>query len=214
MRVMQGLLLHARARSATSVVIAMGGVAGVAWLAAAQLAEQPSLLLPVLDGHPVLVPVVVAAPVLTSILLSVTLSGHDTDLERTAPRLSMPARALHAAAAVALAVAACVAAVAWHPSDLGSAAATRNALGLAGVALLSGAVLPVPPWAPGFCYALTTYLTAPRTPTGGSTWWAWAVQTGAADGSWVVAMALLIAGVAAYAARGPARASRIPALIA
>ena len=53
-------------------------------------------------------------------------------------------------------------------------------------------------------YVIVVYFAAPRTPDYGASWWAWPMQPGAPDSSWICATILVITGAVAYGRRGPA----------
>ncbi|SDQ06820.1 hypothetical protein [Quadrisphaera sp. DSM 44207] len=148
--------------------------------------------------------VVVAAPMIAAVVLSSTLQGPDAALERCAPRLSSRWRAGHGCVAVAVASGALAWAAAPSPAALDGAAMARNTTGLLGAVLLTAALLPsVLSWVPAVSWAAVTYLAGPRSGREGSEWYAWLLQPGGLDGSWVVAVLLLVTGVLEYAVRGP-----------
>lgn len=194
-----GAVLHLRGRRAGWVVIGVLVLAAVSWWSAGWLASRTYF-----DGPLARPPVAVLAPLVAAVMVSATLAGGDIELDRTAARLTATHRAAHALVA-AVTVAAVLGAVATDtPETFGSYALIRNSLGLIGLVLLAAAFLSAGlAWAPALTYSVVVYLAAPRTPRAGSSWWAWPMQRGGPDPSWLVAVALLAAGVTAYAWRGP-----------
>lgn len=196
---------HARARHLFPALTALIALAVVSGLGSRWLSSQTSLDRH-LEGHLARLPVVVMGALVAAVLVSVTLSGADVDLERTVPRLTRGSRAVHALAAVALAAGILAAATTPHALDFAAAAMVRNTAGLVGLILVSVTLLPSAlSWAPTFGYAVLTLLAGPRSADRGAAWWAWPLQPGPLDASWTVAALLLSAGAILYAVRGPAR---------
>lgn len=189
-----GAVLHLRERRMGWVALGLPALTATAWWSAGWLSSRPYF-----GGADARVPVVAFASLLAAVLISLTLAGADIDLTRTASRLTARHRAVHSAVA-ATAVCALLALVATDtPQTFGSYALIRNSLGLIGMVLLATAVLPAAlTWAPAFVYTLVIYLAAPSGQGHGAQWWAWIVQPGDPDPSWVVAIVLLATGVVLY----------------
>lgn len=196
----RGAVLHARARRLPLAAVALVGVALAAWAAevwASGLADR---------GAFELVTVAVFAPLAAAVVLSVTLSGADVDLEHTSPRLSAGGRARRAVGTVLVAGLVLGAVAVLEPAGAPSAVLVRNVAGLLGAVLLAVTVLPpATAWVPALLYAGFTYLITPAPPPVASAWWSFLVQPQRPDASWLVAAALLVCGAAAYAVRGPTR---------
>lgn len=209
----RGLHLHLRERRgdlvALGVLVVGAGAAPLAWWLTAQARLAQAGFGPQ-DVPASRLPVVVLAPVLAAVLVSITLHGADLDLDATASRLSRRWRAAHAtlvAVATTVVLGASMAPWGW---DTGSAATARTCAGLVGLVLLGVTVLPpLLSWVPAFVYGSLVSLLSPDGIPGAS-WWLWAAQPGPPDASWVVAGVLLVAGVVAYALRGPAHGSSRP----
>ncbi|PZG01504.1 hypothetical protein C1I99_06740 [Micromonospora deserti] len=147
----------------------------------------------------------VLAPLLAAILLTRTLAGTDVLLERSMPRLTQGRRMVHASMAMMLCCLPLTVAGAAVLEAAATLAMLRNALGLCGMVLLSATVIRVQAaWMPILGYGLLSMATAPRDTARGAAWWAWTVQPGRPNVSWVVAGFLVVAGVTAYVRRGPA----------
>lgn len=197
--IQRGKWLHIRARNLHWVTLGLLLLSALAWGAAHWLASRPFL-----DGPGARTPVAVLAPLLAAMLVSTTLAGSDVDLERSTAHLYPGWRAVHAFG-VGLVPSALLAATAIdQPQIWGSYSLVRNSAGMVGAVLLSAIVLPATvTWAPVFTYVVVVYLAAPHTPTPDSTWWAWPMQAGALDPSWVCAGILLTAGTIGYGVLGP-----------
>lgn len=196
---MWGTVLHLRVRRAGWVALGPLLLAAASWWSANWLATCTYF-----DGPLARPPVAVLAPLIAAVMVSTTLAGSDIELDRTASRLTSPRRAAHALVA-AVTVAAVLGVAATNAlATFGSYALIRNSLGLIGLVLLAASLMPaVLAWAPALTYSVTVYLAAPRAPHAGSPWWAWPMQSGGPDASWVVALALLVAGLTAYSIQGP-----------
>lgn len=189
-----GFALHCRARRVYWVLAALLILSAVSWYAAASLAGHPEL-----GGFPARAPVVVGAPLLAAVLVSATLTGPEPELDRTSARLGHAWRAGHACLAMTVPALLLAAAVPGQPFEWGAAVMVRNVAGLVGVVLLTAEWLPTTPsWAPGFGYTAVCYLAAPKTPRAGSDVWAWPMQPGGPDASWVMAAGIASAGITVY----------------
>ena len=203
---MTGAMLHLRERRMGWVALSLPVLTGVAWWSASWLTTRTFF-----SGAVARVPVVAFAPLLAAILVSLTLAGADTDLTRTASRLTTRHRAVHGAVA-AIAVCALLALAATDtPQTYGSYALIRNGLGLTGMVLLAATLLPAAlTWAPALVYTFVIYLAAPSDQGRGAPWWAWVMQPGDLDPSWAVAITLLATGLALYTRHGSARTAHQP----
>lgn len=194
-----GTVLHLRGRRAGWAVLGVLVLAAASWWSAGWLTSRTYF-----DGPLARPPVAVLAPLIAAVMVSTTLAGSDIELDRAASRLTGPRRIAHALTAAAT-VAVVLGVVATDaPETFGSYALVRNSLGLIGMVLLAAALMPaVLSWAPTLTYTVVVYLAAPRVPHVGSPWWAWPMQRGGPDASWIVAVALLVAGATTYAIHGP-----------
>lgn len=199
-----GTWRHVRARRLELVALAVVAVALACGWAARWASAQEDLVQ--VDGSLVRLPVVALGSITVAVLLSVGLHGAEPELEASTPRLSAARRGAHALLAAALGGAATAAAMP-HVQEFGAAAMVRDVVGLLGLVLLATAFAPPAlSWVPAVGYGALAFLAAPRGASHGAAWWAWTLQGGGPDPSWLVAGALLVAGVAAYALRGPALA--------
>lgn len=189
-----GVWLHIRARHLQWIIPAMLLLSTGSWQIAKWLANYPYF-----DGPNARAPVAIAAPLVAAIALSATLSGADSDLECSTARLSIRWRSLHAIAAALIPGTLLAIAATDQPEIWGSYALVRNTIGMVGIILITASVLPPKlSWAPTLAYVLVVYLAAPRTATYGSSWWAWPMQPGAPDASWIAAGLLFTAGILVY----------------
>lgn len=194
-----GLRLHLRARRVGTAACALLVLAGLLWISGKWLAG-----LPWSTGPSARVPAVVLGPLLAVVVTSRTLAGADLDLDRTSPRLSANYRLIHALLSCGIPAVAVALVLLPDPAVFGAAAAARNTLGLMGLVLVSACLgPPALAWAPATVLTLTTYLAGGRARGAGASWWAWLMQNGDPDPSWVVAGFALIVGVTLYALRGP-----------
>ncbi|MEJ5913134.1 hypothetical protein [Pseudokineococcus sp. 1T1Z-3] len=197
----RGLWLYLRARHVGWVAMALLLLTAASWWATGWLSTRTYF-----GGAWARPPVVGLSPLLAAVLVSATLVGADTDLDRTAPRITAQWRAVHATTAALIPTVLLALVATDTPQTFGSYALMRNSLGLTGIVLLTATIIPtVLAWAPALTYVLVAYLAAPRTPTAAAQWWAWPIQPGGPDPSWIVATSLLAAGLAAYTRYGPAR---------
>lgn len=195
-----GLWLYSRARHLQWVVPLLLLLAITSWRIALWLAHYVYF-----DGVNARAPVAIVAPLLAAVLISVTLSGADVDLERSTARLSIRWRTIHALAAAVIPGALLAITALDQPQIWGSYALVRNTIGLVGIVLIAATVLPSTlTWSPALVYVIVVYLAAPRTPEYGSSWWAWPMQPGTPDSSWICAAILVITGAVAYGRHGPA----------
>lgn len=203
-RARTGTWRHVRARWLDLVALAAVAVALVCGWAARWASAQEELVRA--DGSLVRLPVVALGSVVVAVLLSVGLHGAEPELEASTPRLSAARRGAHALLAAVLGCAATAAAMP-HVQEFGAAAMVRDVVGLLGLVLLATVLAPPAlSWAPALGYGTLVFLAGPRGTAHGAPWWAWTLQAGGPDPSWLVAGALLGAGVVAYAVRGPALA--------
>lgn len=195
----QHQVLHWRARRGMGVLFAVCALSLSAYYLGQWLIARPYL-----GGPDARVPVAVLVPLMASALVSTTLGGADVNLERACPRLDRRRRIGHAllsglGVGVLLGVAGLT-----EPETFGSLALIRNELGMLGSVYLAATLVPIiVAWAPTFAYVIVVYLAAPGSPTFGSTWWAWPMQDGGYDASWMSALMLFTAGVVAYGWFGP-----------
>lgn len=194
-----GFRRHVRARGIGTAALGLLVLTGVLWVSGTWLAERSWS-----TGASARVPVVVLGPLLAAVLSSRTLAGADLDLDRSSPRLSRRHRLGHALVSCCVPAAGVALPLFSDPWVFGGAAAARNTLGLVGMVLLSACLGPPSlSWAPVTFLTFTTYLAGGRARGAGASWWAWLVQDGRLDPSWLVAGVAVSAGVALYAVRGP-----------
>ena len=195
---MSPLWLHLRARHLTGVTLALPLVVVLTQEVAQRLVVEPG-------GAAARLPVTAVAPLVVTVLLSLTLAGADVELDRSQPRLTWRLRAGHTLAALAVAGSALAVTTLEEPQVYGAGAMVRNAVGLFGLILLStGLWSPRANWVPAFAYTVAVSAVAPD-PSSGAAWWAWLIQPGRLDPSWIAAVALLTAGLIVYVRRGPSR---------
>ncbi|WP_125802671.1 hypothetical protein [Actinoplanes sp. ATCC 53533] len=176
------------------MLIVAAAVAGVA----AELSSHESLV-----GW--WVAVAALGPLFAVIFAARSLAGTDVVLERSVPRLTGGRRIAHAGAVLTVCCVPLALAGAATLDAAATAAMVRNVLGLLGMMLLAATVAGVRAgWLPVFGYGLLALATAPRDTSRGAAWWAWTVQPGLPNVSWIVAGVLAVAGVAVYGRRGPA----------
>ncbi|MFG1610461.1 hypothetical protein [Actinoplanes sp. NPDC049265] len=150
------------------------------------------------------VPVVTLVPLVVMVSVLPTLAGADPALESSTPRLRPRWRLTHAAIAAVLSAAVLAPAGVLALGAPNGSALVRNSLGVLGLALLAGTVLPIQAaWAPPMGYLLAVLAGAPHDPGGVAAWWAWPTQPGGTGVSWLVAGVLLAGGLIGYAGRGP-----------
>ena len=191
-----GLARHLTTREVWLALIAVTAVGGVTAAVCATLTARGSL-------SSWWVPVASIAPALVTVLCARTLAGHDVTLEQSMPRTRTTLHTLHAVGLITVnALVAGAVGARLLDGDAGSAM-IRNSLGLAGLTLASAALLrPAATWIPVIGYTLFILMAAPREP-GVVAWWAWPTQPGSNEASWIVAAALLLAGLIAYSRAGP-----------
>lgn len=196
----RGLWFHSRALHLQWVVPLLLLLAVISWRIALWLAHYLYF-----DSVNARAPVAIVAPLLAAVLISVTLSGADVDLERSTARLSIRWRTVHGLVAAVIPGALLAITALDQPQIWGSYALVRNTIGLVGIVLIAATVLPATlTWSPALIYVIVVYFAAPRTPDYGASWWAWPMQPGAPDSSWICATILVITGAVAYGRRGPA----------
>lgn len=193
--------LYGRCRNVPWTLMGLLLLSAASWVAAEWLAA----LGPV--WHPQSrVPVIAAAPLLAATLIGGTLHSPDVDLDHATPTNFALLRLGQVLSSTALCVGLLALIALRAANTFGSAALVRNAVGYIGISCLAAVFLGAAvAWLPGLIVGLTLYLTAPTVPAGIDSWWAWTMQDGRWDGSWVVAATLCVAGVAFYAYRGPRR---------
>ncbi|MFF8035607.1 MULTISPECIES: hypothetical protein [unclassified Streptomyces] len=191
---MRGLILYARARrvpaSLAAVVISAVAVGALARDGGGE------------PGDPRLPVLVLAAGVMAA---STGLGGQDLALDRTAAIRWVPRRAAHVLLAGAV-VGTVLLAVQTMGADLATTAfVVRDSAGLMGLAALGAALSGGPyAWTPPFAWLSFAFFAPPPTsvPMQVATWML--LPPGTAAGTWT-ALALTVAGTAAYAVAGPRR---------
>ncbi|NDL56930.1 hypothetical protein [Phytoactinopolyspora mesophila] len=190
--------LHMRARLVPYGVVAVALVAAVSWAAAGYLMDRPFS-----SGPDARIPVVVAAPLVCSILLSMGLGGRDELLERST---AVPWRAVRAGHVVVMATVPGVALALTGmraSQTYGAFELVRNTAGFAGVVLLAAVALGAGlAWLPVGIYAGVVYLAAPRDLPEHTVWWTWPLQPWGTTGAAWVAAALFVAGLILYCRLG------------
>lgn len=195
--------LYGRSRGWAHVLVGLVVLAIVAWWAATWLVTFQGFWEPLSR-----VPVTASAPLLVATLISRALDSPDVDLDRALPVHWPTLRAGHVLAWTALSVVLLGLTATASPFTFGSAALARNVLGYVGLTCLAAVVLGARlAWLPGLVLGFALYLSAPRIPSSFDRWWAWPMQDGRWDGSWVVAVSLFLAGLTLYAHHGTKRAA-------
>jgi len=152
------------------------------------------------------VPVTAVAPLLAATLIGSAMDSPDVDLDKASPVRWPLIRGGQVVAWTALAALTLGLVATTAPFTFGSAALVRNVIGYVGIACLATVLLGARlAWVPGIVIGLTLYFSAPDVPTQPDHWWAWSMQDGRRDGSWVVAGSLFLAGLTLYAGRDPKR---------
>lgn len=190
--------LHVRARYGPGTAAGLVLSTLLAWAAAEWLSSRPYLPGP--EARP---PVAALAPVLTAVLVSVTLTGADEELERSTARPWRPIRLAHVL--VATTVCACGLALTglWEPARYGAYELARNTVACVGIVTVATALVGAArAWAPLLAYVGVVYLTAPRPVVAATAWWAWPVQPASAGAAWWAAAAWFAAGIVLYARNG------------
>ncbi len=193
--------LYGRSRGWLPVVISLALVAVAGWWAAGWLGYRNGFW----DPHS-RIPVVAACPLIAAALVGSALGSRDLDLDTAAPVRWVVLRASQVLMWTWLAAAPLGLVLTTDPLVFGSSAIIRNVMGYIGLAcaatVLIGARLA---WAPGLVIAFALYFSAPDVPTRFDRWWAWSMQDGRFDGSWGVAIAFFVTGLALYSVHGPKR---------
>ncbi len=189
---MTGLALHLRARRAPTAIVAAAASTALLWAAWVTFSNDP------------VVAVQVAAPAVlfTVVAAASTLGGADEELDRTAARPWVPRRAAHlllaGAASAALLLAAALTPVSFGPARI----LVRDAAGLLGLAALGATALGA---ARAWFAPVAWTCAAIVVPAGDSVarqLATWPVQPGDSRPAALAAIALALAGGAAYALRG------------
>jgi len=187
-------LLYARSRSALAAGAVLLALCAAAALAGSWLVARPSL-----EPATARLPVTVALALAAAVVLAGTLHSPAHELERTTPRSWAVWRAGHATAA---ALGAVVAVLPVLPAaEHGQQALVRNTAGLLGLALLTAAALgPRLAWTLPLGYTATVYLAGSPGTGAGRPLWAFLLQPAGSAPAVPVALVLLAAGVATWAA--------------
>lgn len=193
--------LYGRSRGWTTVLVSLALLTLTSWWLAAWLGTFQGFWYPEARA-----PVTAAAPLLASIVIGRALDSPDVDLDRSSPVHWPTLRGGHVLAWTAVCGVLLALTATTEPLTFGSVALVRNVLGYVGLTCLAAVALGAPlAWLPGLVLGFTLYLAAPRIPSSFDRWWAWPMQDGGWDGSWVVAGGLFLVGLALYALRGPRR---------
>ncbi|MFF9146785.1 hypothetical protein ACF1BN_18180 [Streptomyces sp. NPDC014861] len=154
------------------------------------------------DGAPHARVPVLMAPLLVAAAIGTSLHTASDELDRTAVRAWWPLRLGHVLVPAVLAACLFALVLRGHPVEFGGAAAVRNTLGLTGLAVGAAALTGArTSWLPPVTYTAAVYLTPPEATA--AAWWGWALRPAPEGAAWTVACALLCAGTALFAWRGP-----------
>ncbi|MEU2660309.1 hypothetical protein ABZ615_33950 [Streptomyces sp. NPDC007325] len=184
--------LYLRSRGVPGALAVVLAAVAAAWLLAPE------------DGSPHARVPVVMAPLLVAAAIGTSLHTASDELDRTAVRAWWPLRLGHVLVPVAAAAALFVLVLPGDPAEaeFGASAAVRNTLGLTGLAAGAAALVGArASWLPPVTYTAAVWLTPPD--AGAAAWWGWALRPAAEGPAWTVACALLCAGTALFARRGP-----------
>lgn len=196
---MSPLILLARARGLTWSIPALLAVIGIgAWCAHALESQQR------FDEFD-RAPAVVLAALTASFLTISCLHTADEELDGATPRLTRAAILGLVMGLVALGGLAALICLPLAPLERGGAELARNLVGLTGLGLLSGAVgRPAVGWTAPFVWTGISYFGVPKDfqnhPDQAT--WGWLLFPASYPTTWVVAGALLLAGLALYAWAG------------
>jgi hypothetical protein len=190
--------LHVRARYGPGVAAALVPLTVLAWAGAEWLSSRPYF-----DGPEARPPVAALAPVVAAVLVSVTLTGADEDLERSAARPWSPIRLVHVLVVTAVCAGALAVTGLWEPARYGAYELVRNTVSCVGMVTVATALAGAArAWAPLLAYVGVAYLVAPKPVAAETAWWAWPVQPASAAGAWWAAAAWFAAGLVLYARNG------------
>lgn len=181
--------LYLRSRLTGQCVAVIACIAALAWAFASRV-----------DASLALIPLLLLPPAAMAVVVGAGASAPFGEAERTASRPLPLYRLTQLSGLLALGVVGLLlAATAWQHAD-GGALLTRNLAGFAGLALLGAWLTGAPlSWlAPLAATSLAAVLNAAeRTP-----WWDWALRPASDDWASVVALGLLVAGLAAVTRPG------------
>lgn len=195
--------LHVRARTLPLTVVGVVAVAVVGWWASDWLVHRAWS-----TGADARIPVVVGAPLLAAVFVSVGLGAWDEELEGSTARRWRWIRLTHIAAATLMVGIGLGLIGLWEAREYGSFELVRNVLGFMGLigvgAALLGARLA---WVPPFAYAAVVYFAAPKPVEPGAAWWTWPLQPWETTAATWAATVLFAVGTGVYVLKG-ARPSR------
>lgn len=192
------LVLHLRARRATSAALGLAVVTALAAWCGSWLMERPFL-----SGEQARIPVAALGTLAVAGLLATTLGGPDEWLDRSTPAPWRRIRAAHLLVAAGLGGATLALAGLRQPEWYGAPVMARGVVGLLGLAAVTAAVTGArTAWLAVLVYASTVYLAAPRTPGGAAAVWAWPMQPASETASFVTAAVLFGVGLAVHAVLG------------
>ncbi|MER6911648.1 hypothetical protein ABT354_08260 [Streptomyces sp. NPDC000594] len=144
-----------------------------------------------------------AGPLLAAVAIGAALHSDSAELDRTAARPGWLPRAAQLLGLTVFAVAA--AAVTSPLSEEGATLATTARVLLGAVGLAAAGAVPLGArlsWLPPLAYLVTVPLVGPL-PEGSPVVWSWPLRPDGDTGAWLTALALLAAGTALAAWRGP-----------
>lgn len=193
-----GVILFARARSLPQFCIGLVVAVLLAWWAGEWLSSHPEF-----GGATARVPVVALAPLVLSVLVSMSLYAADEELERTGARAWRRLRGVVVVALTAVGAAGLAVTALEDADTYGAIELVRNSLACVGMVALAGPIVGGRlAWSPAFVYVATAYITAPRPLPLGTGWWTWPVQSSPSDSAWWAAAAWFVVGVVVYARWG------------
>ncbi len=185
-------LLYLRSRLAFPALAGLLLIAGLCWVVGNRWGSQPDLYLIA----------TVTVPLAAAVVICVTTVSPFGEVEQALGRSLIGIRLSHLVGLLTVAAASlAVAATAWSGVDV-EWRFVRNVLGLAGLGLLSASVLGGRlSWAPPIGFA-TLALFQNGVTTGGAPGWAWVVQPMSRETASMLALALLLVGLALVAGFG------------
>src|SRR5699024_2473527 len=148
-------------------------------------------------------PVVALAPLVLSVLASMSLYAADEELERTGARAWSRLRIAMIIGLTAVGAAGLAMTALEDADTYGAFELVRNSLACVGMVALAAPIISGRlAWSPAFVYVAAVYMAAPRPLLPETGWWTWPVQQSQSDPAWWAAAAWFIAGAVVYARWG------------
>ena len=193
--------LYLRSRLAMHAAAILSGVALVTLVIAPWTLSRPLV-------SPGLVPILVFAPLVSACTLGVSTRNPFGDCEHTVSRSLSLLRLGHLVGLLAWAALALI--LVSFPWDDAARLLVRNLAGLTGLAFVAARLLGGRlSWTLPVAFAAIAPFAGRDGPSGGLSWWAWINQPAAHLPSLLIALALLVVGLAAICPSGPRRAADV-----